>query len=402
MTNRALILEKYDLVPRRIREYHLRTIGKNEGPVFLISTAYPGVWLEHAFDGLCYASLFRDDREAQRVAQNQMLLFIRNQKPDGHIPYNVLDHTIGNKNFASHAATGFRQLQECVSLGSLCLETYELTRDESFLREAYESIQKWLAWQWEKRTTLGQGLIETFCVYDTGHDNSYRLNGIPNSAADEDGTDYEHNGVLPLISPDINAVFYGNLMALNGMAMLMNKPHEAAGFAARAETVKKRMLELLYDEDSEFFYDVDRNLHRRPLKTIAVTNVFSEHMLTKDEFDRIYKRYFKSPAYFDSPYPFPSMSLDDAKTVPHAEKNCWGYYSQALTALRAQRWMDYYGRSADYDALLEKWVDVYANQTEIMFSQELDPYTGIPTDCSRWYSSGMLTYIYAVKRLKLL
>ncbi len=102
------------------------------------------------------------------------------------------------------------------------------------------------------------------------------------------------------------------------------------------------------------------------------------------------------------PYPFPSIALGDTRGKPHAEKNCWGYYSQALTALRGQLWMDRYGRSADYDALLEKWVDVYASQDEILFSQEIDPYTGRPTDCSRWYSSAMLTYLYAVKRLGLL
>ena len=402
MASQALIREKYELALKRIRDFHLRKIGDNEAPVFLISTAYPGVWLEHAFDGLCYGQLFSEDEEARRVAKNQMLLFIRNQKSDGHIPYNVLDHSIGNKNFANAAPQGFRQLQECVSLGSLCLDTYELTGDAAFLREAYESIKKWVDWQWQNRTTLKQGLIETFCVFDTGHDNSRRLHDLPNSTANADGTDYEHNGVLPLLSPDVNAVYYGNLAALRDMAQKLNESEEAAVYARRAESHKARMLELLYDDKNEFFYDVDRNLNKRPFKSIAITNVFGEHMLSKVEFDIIYERYFKSPAHFAAPYPFPSMSLDDSKNVPHADKNCWGYYSQALTALRGQRWMDYYGRSGDYDALLAKWVDVYARQSEIMFSQELDPFTGIPTDCSRWYSSAMLTYLYAVRRLKLL
>ena len=402
MADSAQIREKYDLALKRIRDFHLRKIGDNEAPVFLISTAYPGVWLEHAFDGLCYGQLFRDDPEARRVAKNQMLLFIRNQRSDGHIPYNVLDHSIGNKNFANSAAVGFRQLQECVSLGSLCLETYALIQDEDFLCEAYEAIKGWVKWQFENRTTLHQGLIETFCIFDTGHDNSRRLEGLPNACTNPDGTQHEENGVLPLISPDINAIYYGNLMALSRMAELLKKPEEQKAALDRAQAIKQRMMELLYDKETEFFYDVDRNLVKRPLKSISITNVFGEHLLTQEEFDKIYDRYFLSAEHFNAPYPFPSLSLDDSKGAPHAEKNCWGYYSQALTALRGQRWMDYYGRGKDYDALLSKWVDVYASQTDILFSQELDPYTGIPTDCSRWYSSAMLTYIYAVKRLKLI
>ena len=31
--------------------------------------------------------------------------------------------------------------------------------------------------------------------------------------------------------------------------------------------------------------------------------------------------------------------------------------------------------------------------------EEIDPITGDPTPCSPWYSSGMLSYIYAAERL---
>jgi hypothetical protein len=32
--------------------------------------------------------------------------------------------------------------------------------------------------------------------------------------------------------------------------------------------------------------------------------------------------------------------------------------------------------------------------------QELDPISGVPTECSEWYSSTMLFYLYAAKRLE--
>ena len=35
----------------RIYDHHLRLWGGSEGNVFFISDTYPGLWLEHTFDG---------------------------------------------------------------------------------------------------------------------------------------------------------------------------------------------------------------------------------------------------------------------------------------------------------------------------------------------------------------
>ena len=63
--------------------------------------------------------------------------------------------------------------------------------------------------------------------------------------------------------------------------------------------------------------------------------------------------------------------------------------------------MDHYGKGKDFDEILEKWVAKWTFGNEIMFGQELHPLTGKPSDSSEWYSSCMLVYIYAVRRLNL-
>ena len=397
------IREKYNLAIERIESFHLRKIGDLPGPSFLISTAYPGVWMEHAFDGVCYAKLFADrDPDAARVAMDQMLLFVRNRREDGRLPYVVMDkELIRQKEWWGKDVVRFSQIQECVSFARLCYETYELCRDKNFLSECYDACRGFDEWLVKYRQTRGTGLIEMFCVFDTGHDNSMRFDGIPNGCADKLGTVPADHKRLPILAPDMNAVFYGDRLALSDMAKALDKPDEAALWAEKAEEVRKKIMELLYDPETEFFYDLDADGTRSNIKSISITNIFSEHVIDRELFDRIYDRHMKNPGEFGTPYPFPSVSYDQASVFPHADKNCWGYFSQALTALRAQRWMDYYGRGEDYDELLRRWVDVYASQTDILFSQELDPVNGTPTDCSRWYSSAMLTYIYAVKRLKL-
>ena len=55
--SRKAIQDMYMRAQQRISQFHVRTFEGQPGPILLISTAYPGVWLEHAFDAICYARL---------------------------------------------------------------------------------------------------------------------------------------------------------------------------------------------------------------------------------------------------------------------------------------------------------------------------------------------------------
>ena len=112
------IQARYDMALSRIRTLHVKTFEGHPTPVFLISNAYPGVWLEHAYDALCYAQF---DPAMAPVAQSQAELFLNNQKPDGQLPCYVLDKA--NPNIKGYGAlVGYGQLQECVSFARICLE----------------------------------------------------------------------------------------------------------------------------------------------------------------------------------------------------------------------------------------------------------------------------------------
>lgn len=53
------IKELYDIVLEKIPS-HIKPINKFNKPVFTISEAYPGVWLEHLYDSIMYGMLFDD------------------------------------------------------------------------------------------------------------------------------------------------------------------------------------------------------------------------------------------------------------------------------------------------------------------------------------------------------
>ena len=398
MPTRQEIKEQYEIVLDRIKTLHLKEFPGYPYPLFLISNAYPGVWLEHAYDAISWAQF---DPDTAYVARGQIKLFLDNQKSDGQLPCFVLDSS--NKGVKSYGSTvGFGQIQECVSFTSLCLEASMLLNDTELLQEAYDKCIKWDQWLVKHRTTSNQGLIELFCQFDTGHDNSARLRDIPGGCPSGDAKNMNKVDDLPLLAPDMNAVFYGSRIALAKMANLLGKPQEALKWQEKAERVKKKLIEICYDAEDGFFYDVDKNGKHRKFRSIAIANLYQEHLLDGEMAERIYKRYMKDSKEFWTPYPFPSMSISDPHSIQDRPGNSWGFYSQGLTALRAMRWMDYYGKSDDLETLMRAWVSAFVKSEDMKFSQELHPITGKLSKSSEWYSSSMLFYLHSVKRLNLL
>jgi len=388
--------KKYDQAMERIKSFHIKTFPGQPGPIFLISTTYPGVWMEHVYDGIKFAEL--EPEIGKEVARNQTLLFIRNQLPDGRLPYNVLDESIIKAKGWERPLVNYKQIQECVSIGRLCWDAYRLLNDKEYLKEVYAAICKWDEWLCNNRMTMKKGLIELFCLYDTGHDNSARLADIPNPCPDKFGAQPADADALPILAPDMNACFYGNRRALAQMAEELGLHAEAAEWRAKAADVKKKMIELLYDEEDQFFYDVDRHGNKRKFLSISISNVFTEHVMDQEMADAVYYRHMKNPSEFWTEYPFPSMAISDPGSKKDRDGNSWGYYTQGLTALRCARWMDHYGYGADHDHVLRQWVDA-VTRSDMNFSQELDPITGEMSKSSEWYSSCMLLYIYGCRRL---
>jgi hypothetical protein len=378
-----------------------------EKPLFLISEQYPGLWLEHVYDSIFLARL---DPKFIYVAENAVNLFIDRQRSNGQLPFRVID---GNKMNADpdDESMLYSQIQECVSFFALALEVYEMNGDILFLEKAYDAGKRWDKWLRTYRMTTKRGLIEMFVGFDTGHDNSGRLEGVkyPGNYC-IDGVRQNaailppDDGVTPIIAVDMNCNFYGNEMALAKMARLLNKAEEADAWERSAAEIKAKLFEYCYDEEDAFFYDVDKNGCKRRYKSSTILHLFMEHVLDKEcdraIIDRIYREHIKNPEEFWTPFPFPSMAINDPSVKNHKKFNSWGYYTQGLIVLRCNRWMDHYGYKEDYDYILGKWLEAWTCHYEtVKFAQEIDPVSGEPTRSSEWYSSCMLAYLYAARRL---
>ncbi len=383
---KELAKRRREEVIKEIYDNHIVELYDGSGKVFKISDVYDGVWLEHAYDGVAWVEI---NSSTPEISLNQVNLFLRGQRSDGQLPYVV-----------SSGRKGFAQIQECVPFGLICKLALE-QNGEKELYEIYTRLKKWDEWLTLSHSDENSRLF-TFCGFDTGHDESKRLDGFGKYTRryyDEASVKPNDSDVLPVIMPDMNAVFYGDKKALSEMAKKLGFFDEAAEFEKSAEKLKKEIIELCYDERDDFYYDVDKNGVKRRIKSIGITTLFVSCFFDKEEGVRFFKKYFTLPKYFGTPYPYPSVAVTDAAFCKNSDGNSWNYFSQGLTMLRSLLWMDKYGLTEYLETNMEKWVTALTIGRGTPFPQELDPFTGVPSICSSYYSSTMLFYLTALKRL---
>ena len=382
---------------------NITTLPKYDRPVLIEGAVYAGVWQECGpQEGLVYASLGWGSNARGsngslsaplQVAIDNHMAFFALQREDGQLPANV-----------KRSEVGFGQIQMVVPIAATAWEVAQLSRNEELLTKAYAACSRWDGWLRRYRNTRGTGLVEGFCTYDTGQDNSPRWAGIPNQCPNGDARICPPLASLPRLCPDLSATVYGGRVALAFMARALGRPAEAARWEEDAETIRRLILERLYSPKDAAFFDRDAKNRLIKVRGTAITRVLGEHVLKLDVpsdrriFDDIWRRQLHNQDAFWALYPFPSVALNDPAFVRPIPRNSWGGAAQALTALRAPRWMAHYGKQTELEHLMRQWVEAIVASHG--FRQQMDPATGefTMTDPSG-YSPAALVYLDFVRRL---
>lgn len=380
---------------------NIRQVPRFDHPVLIEGAEYPGVWQECGpHEGLVYGSLEEfvtprpDGLTASQVARNNHMAFFSLQKDDGQLPASV-----------KMTEAGYGQIQMVVPIAATAWELAERTKDDELLHAAYASCSRWDAWLRQYRNTRGTGLVEGFCTYDTGHDNSPRWKGVPNRCPDADAKKFPPGVGVPRLCPDLSATVYGARIALGKMARALGKKTEAAKWDEEAETLRKLILTRLYSPEDAAFYDLDTDNKFVRVRGDVISRVLGEHVLKleipgdRKIFEDVWTRQIHNPKAFWAPFPLPSIAMDDPTFVRPIPRNSWGGASQALTALRAPRWMEHYGKAADLRIMMKAWATAIADAG--FFRQQMDPLTGKFNieGSSPGYSPAALVYLDYIRRL---
>jgi hypothetical protein len=347
---------------------NVQVMPRYNQPVLIEGSVYQGIWMECGpHEALVYRR-FRPD-----VARNAHLTFFELQTADGEFP-----STNKITEISPATTTGFGQIQMCVPLAATAWELAQATGDDELLHTAYRACSRWDDWLGRHRNTRGTGLIEGFCTYDTGMDNSPRWAGIPNRCPDTDAKNIPPLPSLPRLCPDLSATMYGAKTALAEMAKAMGKTAESDRWTESAENLRRLIVSRLYSPEDAAFYDLDAQDHFVKIRCDILSRVCGEHVIDQKLFDDLWTRQFHNPNAFWAAFPLPSVALDDPLFVRPIPRNSWGGASQALTALRSARWFDHYGRAAEFSVMMGRWCE--AIQRDMTFRTQVDPLTGVFTD----------------------
>ena len=373
---------------------------KFDAPVLFEGPIFQGIWLECGpHEALEYALLsdYIQLGSAKAfpwdIARNSHRIFFANQREDGQFPA-FLNHRSG---------VNYAQIQMVVPIAATAWEVAQKLQDKAFLLEAYIACSRWDDWLRTNRNTRGTGLTEAFCTYDTGQDNSPRWAGVSDECPDHDAKKVPLGQSVPRLCPDLSATVFGARIALSAMASALGKKSDARKWRLSAEQMRKAIIDTLWCEEDASFYDVAPDGSFVRVRSVANMRVLGEHVLRlhvpreQRIFETLWERQLHNPKAFWTPYPFPSIALDDPKFVRPIPFNSWGGASQALTGLRTMRWMDHYGKSKEQEVLMARWCDAIFRHG---FCQQLDPVTGVATKSPiNRYSPAALLFLHSAKRL---
>jgi hypothetical protein len=320
------------------------------------------------------------------VARANHLAFFALQREDGQLPC-----------WARTTRAGFSQIQMVVPIAATAWELAQQTGDSELLEKAYAACSRWDAWLRRYRDTRHTGLCEGFCTYDTGHDNSPRWKGVPNACPDGDARKCPPYPSLPRLCPDLSATVYGGRIALTAMARALGKNSEADRWVADAEAIRAAIVAKLYVASDAAFYDLDAQNRFVPIRGDLISRVLGEHVIDRSLFEDLYRRQIHVPARFWPAFPLPSIALDDPAFVRPIPPNSWGGAAQALTAFRAPRWMEHYGKPADLAQLMQQWTAAILRAGK--FLQQMDPLDGTFTAGPGDYSPAALVFFDFTWRL---
>jgi hypothetical protein len=382
---------------------NVRSMARYEHPVLVEGAVYPGIWQECApQEGLVYGSLSKyiapqpNTPTPLEVARANHMAFFAQQKPDGQLPASIkLADKVGTSG-------GYGQIQMVVPIAATAWELAQQTGDHELLETAYNSCSRWDAWLRQYRDTRKTGLVEGFCTYDTGHDNSPRWNGIPRQCPDADARKCPDLPSMPRLCPDLSATAYGARIALAAMAKALGKPDDEAHWLADAEHIRQLILTKLYSPEDAAFYDLDAQNKFVRVRGDVITRVLGEHVVDphKDRkiFEAVWNRQLHNPKAFWAPYPLPSIAMNDPVFVRPIPRNSWGGATQALTALRAPRWFAFYGKQAELTHMMQQWCSAIMRSRG--FRQQMDPLTGAFTMADpSGYSPAALVFLDFARRL---
>ena len=320
---------------------------------------YEKIWLEtQPMGGEMYAL------RNPEAAINNVLLFMRHQRGDGRLPGSI-QYTEGKTEPQFNKYQGF-----CFPFPALNL--YYLTgKDRLYLEQLKDCLVRFDDCLWRTRHLSGDGLLSSFCVYDTGEDLALRYGDAPCWwEKDEPPEGYR---VVPMASMDVTSWSFAARQTVAQICRIQGD--SAAGvWEKKAEKVAEALRRRLWDGKRGALFDRDRQGETIDILCHNTLRCMYWGSISRDMADRFVKEHLLNPAEFATPFPLPSVAANDP-AFRNAPENNWSGQPEGLTYQRAILALERYGYHSLVTELGRKLIDT-VDENGCRFTQQYDPFTG--------------------------
>jgi len=143
-------------------------------------------------------------------------------------------------------------------------------------------------------------------------------------------------------SLDFNAMMAVSALYMAAMADILNDKDASFLYKKRYFALKTRINTMMWDPDDGFYYDLDRQESRVPVKTVACYWALLAEIANDEKAERIIAK-LSDPKHFGAPHPFPSLSLSEMAFDEDGRGYCGSVYPHLTFMVikgleRYQRW----------------------------------------------------------------
>ncbi|MDD6051308.1 MAG: trehalase family glycosidase [Clostridiales bacterium] len=325
---------------------------------------YEKIWLEtQPMGGEMYA------KHNMTAALNNHLLFMRHQREDGRLAGSIQGFPDGTVEAQFNKFQGF-----CFPWSALNMY-YWIGEDRQYLDQLADCLERFDAYLWAVRDSNGDGILESWCKYDTGEDNAVRYGDAPNYAIGE--VPPEGSSVVPMASMDVMSFSYACRDTLSEIGLIRGDMAAAKKWRAAADEVANTIGQELWDDARGALFDKDKHGHVIDVLCHNTLRCMYWGSVSPYMADRFVKEHLLNPEEFWTPCPLPSVAANDP-AFRNAVENNWSGQCEGLTYQRAILALERYGYEKLVTQLGKKLFDV-VSKGGLLFVQQFDPLTGAPS-----------------------
>ena len=356
----AAIQRLYDTAVAKCRS-NLNRFG--DDLVLVEGGGYEKIWLEtQPMGGEMYAPFNME------AALNNQLLFMRHQRADGRLAGSIQGFPDGTVEAQFNKFQGF-----CFPWPALNMY-YWRGGDEAYLDMLADCLERFDAYLWKVRDSNGDGILESWCVYDTGEDNAVRYGDAPVYCTED--VPPEGYDIVPMASMDVTSFSYAARDTLCEISRIRRDGREWE-WRCKADEVAAAIREKLWDDARGALFDRDKHGNKVDVLCHNTLRCMYWGSASQEMADRFVKEHLLNPEEFWTAFPLPSVAVNDP-AFRNAVENNWSGQSEGLTYQRAILALERYGYEKLVTRLGRKLMQAVIDGGYV-FTQQFDPFTGKPS-----------------------